>query len=100
TGGEEEDAPVRREVDTALHQELGAEGPERACTEGTQQQSERAAGGGDHEALGEQLADEASAFGAERGADAGLADAARDARELQMREIGARDQQDQSDDRG
>ena len=49
----------------------------------------------EHHALGQQLADDASAAGAEREADGDLAAALRRAREQQVRDVGARDEQDE-----
>ena len=60
-------------------------------------QAERAADDRQHHALGEQLADDAAARAAERGADRDLALAARGAHQQQVRDVRARDQQHEAD---
>ena len=58
-----------------------------------QQQSDQAAGDGEHQALGQQLADDAPAAGAERGADGDFLLARERAGEEQVGDVGARDEE-------
>ena len=62
-----------------------------------QQQPETAADDAEDDAFGEELADEAAAGGAERAAHRHLAFARRRAREQQVGDVGAGDQQDEAD---
>src|ERR1051325_258219 len=59
--------------------------------------TKNAAAEGEHHALGQQLADQSSAFGAKCGADRELATTARGTREEQVGNVGAGDEQDESD---
>ena len=63
-------------------------------------EAEHAAGERQHDALGQQLADDAAAAGADRRADRDLAPPAGRAHQQQVRDVRARDQQHEADGAG
>ena len=91
-----EDAPI--ELDRLEPRQVfgGDDGHEADQAPG-EQDAERAAGDADDQALGDQLAREAAPRRAERGADGHFAFAGAAAREQQVRDVGAGDEEDERD---
>ena len=75
----------------------GADGEQRANADVADNEAEDAAGEGEHEALGEQLANDAGATSAHGGADGELALAAGGTDQEQVGDIGAGDEQNEAD---
>ncbi len=75
----------------------GAQRLNRTDRQVRQQQAERAARQGEHEALGSIWSDQAAAAGAERRPDGDLLAANRRAHQQQVGDVGARDQDDDAD---
>jgi hypothetical protein len=78
----------------------GVHGQQRAHAGEAERESQRAAQHGEHGALGEQLANDASASGADGGADGDLALAARRAHQQETGDVGAGYQQHETDGAG
>ena len=85
---------VQRRVDDAI----GEEGGERAGAPQREQQSQHSAGRRQHDTFREELPQQAAASGAERQPDRDLPPAGGGAREQQVRDIGAGDEQYQAHD--
>ena len=97
---ERDDAPVEADERAVLADAREAGGVDRRAARGCpaqpSDQAEHAAGQRQHDALGEQLADDAAARAADRGADRDLAPASGRAHEQQVGDVGAGDEQDEA----
>ena len=97
---ERDHAPVEPDEVAVLadaRQTRGVDREQRANAGPADEQPEHAAGERQHDALGQQLPDDAAARSADRGADRDLAPAAGGAHEQQVGDVGAGDQQHEAD---
>ena len=92
---EEQDRRVDRDLRRARREAL-REGDEQVEAEHREQQADRAAGDGEHRALGQELTEQPRAAGPERRPHGELAIAAHEPRDEQIRHTRADDQQDES----
>ena len=98
--GEGEHAPVDADppaVEADARDVARVQRQQRADADDTQDHADRAAGGRKGDTFGQELADDAAAAGADRGADRHLAPPDGRANEEKIRDIRARDQQDERD---
>jgi hypothetical protein len=98
--GEEEDAPVdadREPCSPMRGRSAGLTGEQRAHAHIAEDEAEDAAGDGEDDAFGEELADDAGAAGAHGGTDGEFTLAAGGPDEQEIGDVGAGDEQDEAD---